>query len=42
MITALIAYTAVGTVLRFISHLPRLLKKAGAKPGHGPNKGEGK
>ncbi len=39
-ITALIA--AAGTVLRFISRPAPLVEKAGAKPGHVPNKGEGK
>jgi hypothetical protein len=37
-----IACTAVGTVLRFISRPAPVVEKAGAKPGHVPNKGEGK
>jgi hypothetical protein len=36
------ACTAVGTVLRFISRPTPVVEKAGAKPGHVPNKGEGK
>jgi hypothetical protein len=41
-LTAPIAYTAAGTVLRFISRPAHVVEKAGAKPGHVPNKGEGK
>jgi hypothetical protein len=41
-ITAPIACTAAGTVLRFISQPAPAAEKAGAKPGHVPNKGEAK
>ena len=41
-ITAAIACTAAGTVLRFISRLAPVVETAGAQPGHVPNKGEGK
>jgi|SRR6478735_8155460 hypothetical protein len=42
MTTALTVCTAIGTVLRSISRPAPAVEKAGAKPGHGPNKGEGK
>jgi len=42
MTTALTACSVVGTVLRSILRPAPAVEKAGAKPGHGPNKGEGK
>src|SRR5258706_11158790 len=36
------ACTAVGPFCDPFRDLPLLLKRPGAKPGHGPNKGEGK